>query len=226
MATTVIFEEQVEIPFVGSLADFRSWALSGEFPERGRIDYIAGRIEVDMSPEDIFCHGTLKTEIVAVLGQLVKQRGLGYLLSDRTRVSCPAADLSVEPDVVFLSEASLESGRVRLVPKATGQSDRYVEVEGAPDLIVEIVSDSSEVKDTQRLPAAYARAGVREFWLVDARAERLVFEIHRLASTGYQSAACDAGGFQQSDVFQTSFFLTRHRNPRGRWAYDLQAKTT
>jgi len=224
MATSVVLEDLIEIPFLDSLAEFRSWALSDEFPERGRIDFIAGRIEVDMSPEDIFCHGTVKTEIVAVLGQLVKQGGLGYLLSDRTRVSCPGADLSVEPDVVFLSEASLESGRVRLVPKATSQSDRYVEVEGAPDLIVEIVSDSSETKDTRRLPAAYARVGVREFWLVDARGERPVFEIRRIGAADYRSADRDSDGFQHSDVFNASFSLARNRNAHGRWTYDLQTR--
>jgi hypothetical protein len=32
----------------------------------------------------------------------------------------------------------MRSGRVRLVPKAGDKPGRYVEVEGAPDLIVEI----------------------------------------------------------------------------------------
>ena len=65
MATTLIIEEQVEIPMdLRSLADFRRWATSDEFPERGRIDYINGRIEVDMAPEDLFCHSTLKGEIL------------------------------------------------------------------------------------------------------------------------------------------------------------------
>lgn len=35
MASSVIFEEQVEIPFVDSLAEFRKWALSDAFPKRG-----------------------------------------------------------------------------------------------------------------------------------------------------------------------------------------------
>ena len=61
---SVLIEEQVEIPLgIACLADFRQWALSDDFPERGRIDFIAGRIEVDMSPEDLFTHGTLKSEI-------------------------------------------------------------------------------------------------------------------------------------------------------------------
>ena len=177
MATTVVFEEQVEIPMdLSSLADFRRWALSDDFPERGRIDYIAGRIEVDMSPEDFFCHGTLKGEIFGVLHQRVKQGKLGHLVSDRTRISSVAADLSAEPDIVFLSHEALASGRVRLVPKAGGELGRYVEVEGAPDLIVEIVSDSSVTKDTQRLPEAYF-GGSNVFVLegIDDPSTRLIF---------------------------------------------------
>jgi Uma2 family endonuclease len=224
MATSVIFEELVEVPFVRSLADFRAWALSDQFPERGRIDYVAGRIEVDMSPEDLFCHGTLKVELVATLSRLVKRKASGYLFSDRTRVSSPEADLSVEPDIVFISEASLEEGRVRLVAKSGGEPDRFVEVEGGPDLIVEIVSDASVAKDTRRLPAAYARAGVRELWLVDARKEQLLFQIHHLEAGRYEPAPVDAEGLQVSRVMGVPFRLRRQRNEHGRWTFDLEPR--
>jgi len=222
MAFSVIFEEQLEIPFVRSLAEFRAWATSDDFPERGRIDFLTGHIEVDMSPEDLFSHGTLKTEIVGALRQLLKGTRRGYLFSDRTRVSSPDADLSVEPDIVFVSEESLENGRVRLVPKATGQPDQYVELEGAADLIVEIVSDSSVAKDTRRLPVAYWRAGVEEFWLIDARGPALLFQIHRRGPSAYDAVTPDADGLQYSAVFDTRFRLTRSRNQHGRWMFDLE----
>ncbi len=224
MASSVVFEEQIEIPMVRSLAEFRAWATSDDFPERGRIDFLAGRIEVDMSPEDLFCHSTLRIEIIRVLAGITKRPGVGSLFSESSRVSCPAADLSVEPDIVFVSEESLESGRVRLVPKASGEPDRYVELEGPPDLIVEIVSDSSVTKDTQRLPAAYWRAGVEEFWLADARGETLVFEIHRRGRSAYEAVVPDAEGFQHSAVFKTRFRLSRRRNQHGRWVFDLEER--
>ncbi len=199
MATSVMFEEQVEIPMnLGSLADFRRWATSDDFPERGRIDYVAGRIEVDMSPDDFFCHGTLKTEIVGVLHRLVKQGKLGHLVTDRTRVSSVEAGLSAEPDVLFLSHATLETDRARLVPKAGSEPGRYVELEGAPDLIVEIVSDHSVAKDTRRLPKAYFEAGIGEFWLADARGAELVFQIHRRGESSYEVVGADADGYQAS----------------------------
>lgn len=222
MAITLVLEEQIEVPMdLRSLADFRRWATSDAFPERGRIDYIGGRVIVDMSPEDLHTHGKLKTELARVLSQRVKQDDLGELYTDRARVSCPDADLSAEPDVVFVSEASLDSGRVRLVPKAGGAADRYIELEGAPDLVVEIVSDASVRKDTEHLPAAYPKAGVSEFWLIDARGEDLVFRIHRRGPSGYEPTETDPDGYQHSAVLDRSYRLHRGRNTRGRVVFDL-----
>lgn len=225
MANTLVIEEQVEIPMnLDSLAEFRVWATSDAFPERGRIDYIAGRIEVDMSPEDLFCHGALKIELIRVLSERVKTGNLGHLFSDRTRVSMPHADLSTEPDLVFISHAALSSGRVRLVAKSTGQVGRYVEVEGAPDLIVEIVSDASVEKDVRRLPEGYFRAGVTEYWLADARRADLSFQIYRRGESRFEPVGADANGFQQSAVFNTGFRLERTGHEGGAWRFDLVAE--
>jgi len=222
MATSVIIEEEVEIPLdIRSLDDFRRWALSDRFPERGRIDFVAGKIEVDMSPEDVFCHGKLKGVIFGKLFQRIDREDLGHLFTDRTRISVPAAGLSVEPDIVFISHESLDAGRVRLVPKSGGEPGRYVEVEGAPNLIVEIVSDRSVAKDTRRLPAAYAKAGVREFWLVDARKEPLAFQIRHLLGEAYRPAQADTEGYQRSSVLACRFRLDGARDARGHWKFSL-----
>ena len=108
-----------------------------------------------MSPEDFFCHGTLKGEIHGVLFQRIKDNSLGYIVTDSTRVSSAIAQLSAEPDIVYVSHEALANGRVRLVSKSTGEAGRYVELVGGPDLVVEIVSDRSERKDNVLLPAAY-----------------------------------------------------------------------
>lgn len=223
LATTVVFEDRFEVPLsVRSLADFRRWALSAEFPETGRIDFIDGRIEVDMAPEDLFCHGTLKSEIAAVLHQQIKHGRLGHLFIDKARISSPKADLSVEPDIVFLSYEAMRSGRVRLTPKAGGKPGRYVEVEGAPDLVVEIVSDTSVTKDTRRLPVAYFHAGVREFWLADARGKEPVFVIHGRGPNGFEPVVRDADGFQPSAVIGCRYRLDAARDADGNWEFDLR----
>ncbi len=222
MGNTLVLEDRIEIPMdLLSLIDFRAWATSPVFPEQGRIDYIAGRIEVDMSPEDLFCHGALKIELIRVLSERVKTGDLGHLFSDRTRVSMPQADLSTEPDLVFLSHAAIARGQVRLIAKSSGQLGRYVEVEGAPDLIVEIVSDSSVNKDMHRLPEAYFHGGVGEYWLADARGPEITFRIHRRGESSFEPVAADADGFQRSTALGARFRLQGTRSERGEWRFDL-----
>ena len=221
MATIISFEESLEFPVPGSLEEFRRWALSDDFPEQGRIDFIAGRLEIDMSPEDIYCHGVLKGEIYLVLGARIKKLDRGLLLMDRTRLSCPEAQLSVEPDILFVSHESLADGRTRHIPKAH-HDDRYIQFEGVADLIVEVVSDSSVYKDTTRLPAAYHKAGVKEYWLIDARADVLRFEIYGRGAGEFEPVPVEAEGYQLSLVMGCRYRLQRRRNAAGNWAYDLQ----
>lgn len=220
---SIIIEDQIEIPFdVRTLADFQRWALSDSFPDSGRIDYVLGNIEVDMSPEEFFCHGTLKTELIRVISDQVKHENLGHLVSDRTRISLTVADTSVEPDIVFISHDTLESGRAQLVPKATGEFGRFVAVEGPADLVVEIVSDSSVVKDTQRLLEAYYKGGIREYWLADARKDDLYFQIFHPGDNDYAPAPLGDEGFQFSAVLDHWFRLRGNIEPEsGYWQFDL-----
>lgn len=227
MATSIAFHDELQnvlIPPLDSFAAFQEWTASEEFPERGRIDYVAGRIEVDMAPEELDAHGSVKIAVIYSLEGLVRTTRLGRLYSDRVRISSVEADLSVEPDVVFVSRRSLTTGRVRRVPKARSRPGRYIEIQGAPDLIMEIVSDSSVVKDTQDLPPAYWRAGVDEYWLADARGEQLQFQIHHRGPAGWERAPADPEGFQYSTVFERRFRLTRETEEDGEPLFDLEIR--
>ncbi len=159
--SSVLIEDRLAIPLnVRSLRQFRTWMRSPSFPETGRIDYIAGNIEVDISPEQFFSHSGPKTAIARTLAALIHTAKLGYLAIDRMRYVNSLADLSCEPDVIFVSFESLQAGIVRLIPDKQGTPDSCLELEGAVDLVVEIVSKSSVAKDTRRLPQAYFAAGV------------------------------------------------------------------
>src|SRR5205807_2279951 len=103
-----------------------------------------------------------------------------------------AAGVANNPDATFISWAGLEKGRVHLVPR-TGAQGQYIELEGTPDWVLEIVSDSSVEKDTRLLRTAYHRAGIREYWLVDARGPELVFQILQWRKAGYAAAAKRGG---------------------------------
>ena len=107
---TISIEDRVEIPFnLHTLDDFRAWTHSAEFPEEGRIDYIDGRIEIDMSPENAFAHGTPKMAIAEVLNPIASENDYGWLFCDCTRIVSKEAKLSAEPDLVFITEASTVS---------------------------------------------------------------------------------------------------------------------
>jgi Uma2 family endonuclease len=221
----ILFEKDLAIPAgVSDFDAFRRWTWEPSFPERGRIDYLAGRIEVDMSPEDLYAHGMVKTALTTRLYLLLVDTGRGALFSDCTRVVSPAARLSVEPDIVAVLWESLRQGRIREIPGAKKREDRFIELEGAPDLVVEILSDSSERKDLKRLPRLYAAAGIPELWLVDCRGVEVSFEIHVLGSTGYERQSADSEGWRRSPLLGRRVRLVRWRNEMSRWVYDLESR--
>jgi len=214
--SAILQGDDVRIPAgVHVLEEFRRWCQQRGFPARGRIDYLQGDVEADMSPEDLYTHGTPKAAIAACLHAMaVRSARPGTVFIDCTRVVSPAAGLSVEPDVVLVFRESLAAGRVRLVPSSPPRAGRYVELEGAPDLVVEVLSDSSVSKDRERLPELYARAGVAELWLVDARGETPALEIRTLRPSGaYSRVPPDGGGpdaWTGSPLLGWRFRLRRH----------------
>ena len=203
-----------------TLAGFRAWALSDEFPERGRFSFINGELFVDMSPEELETHNKVKTEVVSAIANLNKELDLGEFYSDGTLVTNEVADLSTEPDGAFVTWRSFEEGRVRLTPRED-RPGQYVELQGTPDWILEVVSRSSVAKDTRVLREAYHRAGVPEYWIIDARFNAIDFQVLRHRRDRYVVAA-PRGGWHRSSVFGRGFRLERRLNRMGRWRYTLQ----
>ncbi len=219
---TVIYEsEKVSVPtWVVDLESFRRWVDADDFPENGRIWYLKGEVWIDMSKEQIFTHVLVKTEFTIVLGNLVKTAGLGLFLGDGVLLSNIAADISGVPDAIFVSQATLQSDRLELIE---GRETGYVELEGTPDMVLEVVSRGSVRKDTVVLHEAYWQAGIREYWLVDARHESIQFNIFRHTAEGYSSTR-KRDGWLKSAVFGKSFQFRQGLNALGHPEYTLAVR--
>jgi Uma2 family endonuclease len=201
-----------------TLAGFRAWVTSDQFPEKARTTYVDQEIYLDLSKEEITTHAAVKAAISQTLMNLVAELGDGRFFLDGVLISNVAADVSNNPDGVYLSFEGLREGRFRLVP---GSSDtwRFVEIEGTPDWVLEILSASSVEKDTVQLRRAYFQAGIPEYWLVDARGDEILFQILRPSDEGYAPVPVE-DGWQASAVFKRSFRLERQQDAFG-WVYKL-----
>ncbi len=90
--------------------------------------------------------------------------------------------------------------------------------------MVEIVSDASEHKDFERLPAQYARAGVPELWLLDARGSEIRFDLLTLVDGKYHRVPPDAKGWAASALLGCRCRITRKSAPHSGWLYALQRR--
>ncbi len=222
MNTFVLYDQTVVVPdWVRSHTSFRKWVRSDQFPETGRICYLNGEVWVDMSQEQFFSHNQVKSEFNLVLGGLAKHNSLGRYIPDGMLISNPRAGLTAQPDGSFVSHRTLRAGRVRLIE---GVSEGFLELEGTPDTVLEVISSSSVTKDTETLMELYWKAGIPEYWLVDARSEKLQFDIYQYTPDGYVPTR-KPGGWVRSKVFpKTSFRLTRRTDELGNPDYSLSTR--
>ena len=93
----------------------------------------------------------------------------------------------VQPDLLYISR-----GRLHII------SERGVE--GAPDLIVEVLSPRTAARDRGIKRRRYAAAGVRYYWIVDPANQTL--EEYRLGTGGYELLGVHGPG----DVFRPELF--------------------
>jgi Uma2 family endonuclease len=217
----VVDDDCVHIPgWVVDLESFRRWVHSDEVPEKLRACFLNGEVWVDMSNEQYFSHNDLKTEINAVLRILVKSERLGRYSGDGMLLTNLAANLSAGPDGVFVYHETITENRVRPVE---GKKGGYVEMEGTPDMVLEVVSAGSVKKDTVTLRDLYWKAGITEYWLVDGRGEAMEFDILRHTPKGY-AATRKQGGWVKSAVFGKSFRLTCQNAEDGHPEYTLEVR--
>jgi len=213
---------RLDIPdWVQDHNSFRRWARSDACPEHASVAFLCGTLWVDPDMEQFYVHNQVKAEFTVTLLPLVKADSLGRYGTDGMLISNAEIGLSTIPDGFYFSFDSYRAKRIREV---SGSKNGCTEFDGVPEMVLEIVSNSSEKKDLVDLRLMYWRAGVQEYWLVDARTEEVSFDILKLGERGYLEVKRLSGGWVRSDVFNRQFRLAAGRDPIGKPLYSLEAK--
>ena len=126
-------------------------------PDDERYELIDG--ELIMSPSPRWAHQEADMEIGSILHTFVKRYDLGVVCSAPFDVVLSDTDV-VQPDLLFVSRE-----RLHIITEDN--------IQGTPDLAVEILSPSTSARDRGYKRDLYAKHGVKEYWQVDTDAKRI-----------------------------------------------------
>ena len=198
---------------------FLKWLRSGAVPEEARVAFIRDQVWIDSMPERAYAHNQIKTLVASVLMPLIRSGKLGVYFGDGMTFTSESEGFTTVPDGMFVSQASIDEKRVRLSGGKRGLRD--TELVGTPDLIIEVVSDTSVDEDTAWCMSKYSDAGIPEYWVIDARSEPIRFAIHRWTSKGY-AAVRRFEGWSKSSVLDYSFRFVPGESQLGHRTYDFE----
>ncbi len=135
-----------------------TWDDIKDLPEyHGRTEVVDGELVV--SPVPALRHQTVCKRLGIVMDAFVKRHDPGAFYMHPVHVVL-SEHVHYEPDLSFISKA-----RLHICQEAF--------VEGPPDLVIEVISESNRTHDTVVKYRDYERYGVREYWLVDLREEHI-----------------------------------------------------
>ncbi len=109
--------------------------------------------EMLLAPSPTQRHQAIAAQLFVALRQFVNDNSLGRVWFAPLDVVLSEYDVA-QPDILFVSDA-----RSGIITDAN--------IQGAPDLVVEILSPATADYDRGYKRLLYGRHGVREYWLVD-----------------------------------------------------------
>ena len=168
-----------------SFEEFLAWCDEDTWAE-----WVDGRV-VMVSPASRR-HQDLADFLTSILRIYVESRGLGLVLSAPFLMRLPNIPSGREPDLIFVAAAH----RDRL-------KETYLD--GPADLVVEIVSPESRLRDRGEKFAEYELGGVPEYWIVDPDLRRS--DLYRLDSEGRSRLVEPEAGAYRSGVIPGFWLL-------------------
>jgi Uma2 family endonuclease len=136
-----------------------------------RYEIIDGELFVTPSPRRP--HQKVVSNLVYYLNDFIKKHNLGEVYPAPFDVVFSRFDV-VEPDILYISRT-----------RSSVLTDKNVQ--GAPDLVVEVLSESTNDIDRTTKLKLYGRFGVQEYWIIDPDA--CSAEIYRRRQEGFELAA-------------------------------------
>ena len=132
-----------------------------------------------MAPPPAINHQVTSGGLFARMYMYAKDNNLGQVLEAPCGVRLPNQSVPVEPDIFFIKK-----DRLNII------KEQYIE--GAPDLVIEILSPSNKSYDRETKFQVYQASGVPEYWLVDYQAKTV--EVFSLVDEEYVlSSKCGLG---------------------------------
>jgi Uma2 family endonuclease len=128
-------------------------------PEGGPLRYEIIDGALNMTPSPNIRHQEISINFSEIIRHFLRSNPIGKVFSAPYDVVFVQTPLQyVEPDLVFVSNA-----RANIITEQN--------IQGVPDLIVEIFSPATEMNDRRLKLALYERFGVPEYWIADPETE-------------------------------------------------------
>ena len=137
-------------------------------PEDKRYELLDGELVMTPAPGEL--HQSVSILLGSKLFQFASENSLGRVYHAPFDVVLSDADV-VQPDLLFVSNEC-----AHIITPAN--------IQGAPDLVVEILSPSTAERDRTFKRTLYARHSVNEYWMVDTTAKDIT--VLRLGERGYE----------------------------------------
>ncbi len=154
-----------------------------KMPDDQRYELIEG--DLLMTPSPVTKHQRVLRKLAVVLENHASTHDFGEVFFAPYDVYLDNMNV-VQPDILFVSKERLN---------IIGEKN----IQGAPDLVIEILSESTAYRDLVQKKKLYARHGVIEYWIVDPMEETV--DIYLLKDMAYVLArTC-----KKNDLFESEY---------------------
>ena len=178
-------EGRQDSPGMMSYEQFLEWT-----DDKTHAEWIDGVVQLMAPVAD--GHQDISGFLAALLRLRAEQRNAGRVLTAPFQMRLSTIARGREPDILFVDQSRLD----RIM---------RTHLDGPADLVIEIVSPESVLRDRGEKYGEYETAGVREYWIIDPDGQRADF--FSLTNGRYERIPVADDGIIRSIVFP-DFWIT------------------